>query len=303
MNQLKQLSKKGWQFVALTLALSILPYIFIISEGDAGSNWTLLLMWVPGVAAIVMRIFYREGLFSGLSWNPIKGWQWILLAAFIPLIIEILTISLSVVSGAAVLQEGFISIENEGISLQGIAMIFGAAAQPWYAFVPNFILSFFVGVLFYSLAFALGEELGWRGYLQKEWAPANSLFAFLAIGIIWGWWHLPGILLGHNYPDYPILGGLILMPIVTILFSIAFGVAFNKQRVIWVPVIFHGSVNISAELSNVGLVESSINQPVNDCIWTGLWLLATVVIWQTRSIGTKNANARKKEEELVPLKF
>lgn len=283
MNRLKQLSKKGWQFVLLTIALSTIPYTFIINEGDTGSDWTLLLMWMPGVAAIVMRLIHKEGLFSNLVWNPLRGWKWLLLAAFIPFVIEIVTILLAVGLDAATLKEGFFTIENGEMAIKGIAMLLGASAQPWYLFVPNFILSYFVGTLFYSLLFALGEELGWRGYLQKEWASTNSLFPFLAIGAIWGWWHLPGILLGHNYPDYPLLGGFILMPIVTVLFSIAFGVAFNKQRIIWVPVIFHGAVNISAEISNTGLVDSSINHPVNDLIWTGLWVVATIAIWMMRN--------------------
>jgi len=282
MDSLKQLSRKGWQFVGWTIVLSAIPYFFIISERNIDSDWALLLMWVPGIVAIIMRLWYREGLFSSLVWNPIKGWKWILLAAFIPFVIEIITIVLTVGFGVATLKEGFLVIENDTISIKGIAMLFGASAQPWYVFLPNFITSYFVGALFYSLAFALGEELGWRGYLQKEWAPTNSLFPFLVIGVIWGWWHLPGILIGHNYPDYPLLGGVVLMPIVTILFSVAFGVAFNKKCVIWVPVIFHGAVNISAEMSNIGLVEASINRPVNDFIWTALWLLGALILWKKR---------------------
>ena len=282
MNKLKQLSNKGWQFVVLTIALSAIPYFFIISDGNAGSNWTLLLMWMPGLAAIILRLVHKEGLFSNLVWNPLKGWKWVLLAAFIPFTIEILTIILSVLTGAAELQEGFIKVTDGQVALKGMAMLLGASAQPWYVFIPNFILSYFVGMLLYSLFIAFGEELGWRGYLQKEWASTNSLVGFLMIGVIWGWWHLPGILLGHNYPDYPVLGGIVLMPMVTILFSIAFGVAFNKQRVIWVPVIFHGAVNISAEISNVGLAEETMNRPLNDVIWTGLWVVATLVVWVKR---------------------
>ncbi|WP_425391917.1 CPBP family intramembrane glutamic endopeptidase [Ekhidna sp.] len=282
MIKLKQLSKKGWQFVGLTIILSAIPYYFIISEGDTGTSWTLLLMWMPGLAAIILRLMHKEGLFSNLVWNPLKGWKWILLAAFIPFTIEILTIILSVLTGAAELKEGFITVENGQVALKGMAMLLGASAQPWYVFIPNFILSYFVGMLLYSLFIAFGEELGWRGYLQKEWAYTNSLVGFLVIGVIWGWWHLPGILLGHNYPDYPVIGGIVLMPMVTILFSIAFGVAFNKQRVIWVPVIFHGAVNISAEISNVGLVEETMNRPLNDVIWTGLWVVAALVVWVKR---------------------
>ena len=168
MIKLNQLSKKGWQFVALTSTLSAIPYFFIIREGDPGSNWALLLMWTPGIAAIIMRLLHKDVLFSGLVWNPFKAWKWILWAAFIPFSIEILSIAISVLLGAAELKEGFLTIENGQIAIKGIAMVFGASAQPWFLFLPNFILSFFVGTLFYSLVFALGEELGWRGYLQKQ---------------------------------------------------------------------------------------------------------------------------------------
>ncbi len=298
MDKLKQLSSKGWKFVFLTLLLSVIPYYFILKEGDTGSNWTLLLMWMPGIAAIILRILYQEGLFSSLIWNPLKAWRWILLGAFIPFAIEIITILLSVGFGGASLREDFLTVENGEIAIKGIAMLFGASAQPWYVFLPNFILSYFVGTIFYSLFFALGEELGWRGYLQKEWVASNPLFSFLLIGVIWGWWHLPGILLGHNYPEYPLMGGFLFMPFVTILFSISFGVAFQLKRVIWVPVIFHGAVNISAEISNTGLVESSINRPFNDFVWTGLWLIATVLIWFQMKSNQKEVKQRKSKSHL-----
>lgn len=279
MNNLKHLSKQGWQFVGVTIALSCLPYFFIIQQGSTDSSWTMLLMWMPALAAIIMRLVNREHLFKGISWNPFKSIKWILLAAFIPFVIEIVTIMLTIMLGAGELKPSFLTIEGNEVSIRGMALLFGAGSQPWYQFAPNFILSYFVGTLLYSLVFAFGEEYGWRGYLQKKWATNSNLFALIVIGVIWGLWHLPGILLGHNYPDYPILGGFVLMPFVTTLFSISFGLSFNKTNLIWVPVIFHGAVNISAEMSSIGFIEESIDRPVNDAIWTGLWLISSTIIW------------------------
>jgi membrane protease YdiL (CAAX protease family) len=38
----------------------------------------------------------------------------------------------------------------------------------------------------------LGEELGWRGYLQARWRPRlGALGTSVAVGIIWALWHLP----------------------------------------------------------------------------------------------------------------
>jgi len=47
--------------------------------------------------------------------------------------------------------------------------------------------------------FAFGEEYGWRGVLAAELAPLGSFRANLVIGTLWGLWHAPIIMLGHNY--------------------------------------------------------------------------------------------------------
>lgn len=279
MNKLKSLSKKGWQFVIITIILSAIPYYFIIKDGSLESSWPLVLMWVPGLAGTVMRLINKQGLFKGMNWNPLKAWKWILIAAAIPLAIELFTIITTVSFDGVVLKEDFFMWNNGIVKLRGMAMLFGAGEQPWYIFIPNFLLSYFVGTLFYSLFFAFGEEYGWRGYLQKEWAENNKLSAFVIIGIIWGLWHLPGILLGHNFPEYPIIGGLLLMPAVTTAFSIVFGTSFNKSNVIWVPTIFHGAVNISAEVSNVAFVEDSLVNWLNDLIWIGCWLVVGLIFY------------------------
>ena len=158
-------------------------------------------------------------------------------------------------------------------------MIFGAAPQPWYLLIGNYLLSYFVGALLYSLLFAFGEEYGWRGYLQKEWAPDGNLKGFVAIGCVWGLWHLPAILQGHNYPEYPILGGFILMPLLCTLFSIVFGIAMDRRRVIWIAVVFHGALNISADVSNTAFEEATLIRPINDAIWTTLWLVTALIFW------------------------
>jgi membrane protease YdiL (CAAX protease family) len=51
-----------------------------------------------------------------------------------------------------------------------------------------------------------GEEYGWRGYLQSELFKLGRIRGALLLGAIWGIWHWPLILMGHNYPDHPLLG-------------------------------------------------------------------------------------------------
>lgn len=58
-----------------------------------------------------------------------------------------------------------------------------------------------------SLLTALGEELFWRGYLWERLRERGFWPASLEIGLYWGLWHAPLILLfGHNSPEPRLLG-------------------------------------------------------------------------------------------------
>ena len=50
-----------------------------------------------------------------------------------------------------------------------------------------------------NAVFAFGEEYGWRGVLAQELLPLGTLRANLLTGVLWGLWHAPIIMLGHNY--------------------------------------------------------------------------------------------------------
>lgn len=56
-----------------------------------------------------------------------------------------------------------------------------------------------------------GEEWGWRGYLLPHLLEKRSVaFSVVMSGLVWGLWHAPITILGHNYglgyPGWPILG-------------------------------------------------------------------------------------------------
>jgi len=92
----------------------------------------------------------------------------------------------------------------------------------------------------------LGEEYGWRGYLQSELFKLGRIRGVLLLGGIWGAWHWPVILLGHNYPGYPLLG-LVLQ----VLSDIGLGIVISYA------VLKSGSVLLAAFLHAVGNVVTS----------------------------------------------
>ena len=52
------------------------------------------------------------------------------------------------------------------------------------------------------LLLALGEEIGWRGFLVVQLKRADTPLPLLACGLIWSAWHWPGLLIG-SYPAGP----------------------------------------------------------------------------------------------------
>ena len=88
-----------------------------------------------------------------------------------------------------------------------------------------------------------GEEYGWRGYLQSELYKLGRVRGVLLLGLIWGAYHWPAILMGWNYPGYP-LPGLVLM----VLWCTADGVVLSYA------VLKSGSVLLAAFLHAVGNV-------------------------------------------------
>jgi membrane protease YdiL (CAAX protease family) len=90
---------------------------------------------------------------------------------------------------------------------------------------------------FVALLLGFGEEYGWRGYLQGELIRLGKVKGILLLGVIWGVWHAPVILMGHNYPGYPVAG-------VFLMIGYTIGLAF----VLGYAVLKSGSVLLAAYL-------------------------------------------------------
>ncbi len=107
-----------------------------------------------------------------------------------------------------------------------------------------------VGVLlapFFNMIFALGEELGWRGFLLPKLLTLGQWRAVLLTGLIWGIWHAPVILQGWNYPGYPVLG-MLMMVVFTTLLGIILAWLYLNTHSPWSAALAHGSVNAVAGL-------------------------------------------------------
>ena len=90
---------------------------------------------------------------------------------------------------------------------------------------------------------AFGEEYGWRYYLVSKLRNRKFIPAALFIGIVWGIWHAPMILLfGHNYPNDRVVG-IGMMVVLCILLGIIELYFVVKSGTVWPSAIIHGTFN------------------------------------------------------------
>lgn len=90
--------------------------------------------------------------------------------------------------------------------------------------------------------FAFGEEYGWRGVLAEELRPLGIWKATLLTGLLWGVWHAPIIMLGHNYgPEW----GWGIFAMVAWVTPLSFLLTWVRGRTgsVLAPAFLHGAYN------------------------------------------------------------
>jgi membrane protease YdiL (CAAX protease family) len=103
------------------------------------------------------------------------------------------------------------------------------------------LLGLIAGITINAVA-GFGEELGWRGFLQRELGFLGFWKSSVTIGAIWGVWHWPLILRGHNYPQHPVIG-IFMMVVLCVLLAPIFSYVRLKAKSVIAAAIIHGSFN------------------------------------------------------------
>ena len=132
--------------------------------------------------------------------------------------------------------------------LRDFLSLIASAAEDPIAIPPStsilaalFLSSLIIGPTINGL-FGFGEEFGWRGYLLPKLLPLGKPKAYLLLGVIWGFWHAPLVLIGFNYPGYPILG-VIFMAALTSSLGIYLNEMTLRQRSSILAGWIHGAFN------------------------------------------------------------
>ena len=192
-------------------------------------------MWAPALAHLLTRVITAEGWQgTGLRLGLRRGWRYYLAAWLVPALMTLL----GALVYFLVFPGQFSTMQVDMLSAQGLS-------SPWLFVAGQVLLT----VLFVPLVngpFAFGEEFGWRGYMLPKLRPLGARRAMLASGAIWGVWHWPVILMGHNYglsyPGAPWLG-LLAMVWMTFVLGTFLNWLTLHSRSVWPATIAHGAVN------------------------------------------------------------
>jgi membrane protease YdiL (CAAX protease family) len=127
--------------------------------------------------------------------------------------------------------------------------------------------------------FAIGEELGWRGFLQGALTDKLGITqGIVVLGLIWSFWHLPVLLAGYNYPATPVLGAFVLFPVTLVAASFFLGWLTIRSGSVWPAVLAHGATN-SIEEGVIANVHLATPQLYGDVLRLALTVVVGLISW------------------------
>jgi len=248
--------KRAGLFTGITFLLSwLLVALFLLSGGRWNTPEAYIVavafMFVPMIVALVLQgVVYKEPLKEPLGISFRLNW-WFLVAWLLPPVIALATIGVSLLFPGVDYSPDMAGFFEKFSLVYPPEQIEQMKAQaktlPVHPFWLGLLQGLVAGITVNAVA-GFGEELGWRGFLQKELGYLGFWKSSAVIGLIWGIWHTPFIFQGHNYPQHPKLG-VLMMIIWCLLLAPIFSYIRLKSNSVIAAAILHGSLNATAGLA------------------------------------------------------
>lgn len=185
---MKPLARQIVAFLCLVFLFSSLPYFLMIHSHHIGAGNRLvvrMIMWCPAAAAFATCALFRiDTRTLGWSWRPVR---YEALAYLLPL-----AYAIPVYAVTWIAVRGSFALDTfEQHAAKSLSMSASPHLATFGLMIPMLATLGVIG----SLANALGEEIGWRGFLLPR---LTSQFGFTVgcfiSGLIWAGWHYPGLL-------------------------------------------------------------------------------------------------------------
>lgn len=213
-------------------------------------TWAIsLAMFSPALATLVVVKVLDKG-----SWRDAVGlrfrgrWgligRWSVLAVLLVLALNTLSAVLMVLRGVPG------DLSGRTWAMQSAQLLSEAGApMPTGAAVALILAGTMVNLLVTVLP-ALGEEIGWRGWLWRELKPLGFTGAVTVGGVAWSLWHLPVVLIGHNYPGAPRHLAVAMFIIACVALNFLYGALTERAGGSPVPAAFgHTTLNSTLVLA------------------------------------------------------
>lgn len=237
-----QARHRAWQaigvFLAITFALSAVFFYLVAKKGEFNLLLVTGLMWSPGIAAVLTCVHMKRSIAS-LPWSW-GEWRWNGYAWLLPI-----AYGLAMYLPVWIFGLGGSGFGNPETLANWASEVSGTDETSLSAIVLFVILTGTIGIVG-TASRALGEEIGWRGFLIWELRKVMPFWAVgIMSGLIWSIWHWPGILL----TDYNAGEGN--LPLQMLLFTASIvpqGIIYAyfsfKSNSLWPAVILHASHNL-----------------------------------------------------------
>lgn len=248
-------TKKIGLFIGVTFSLSWLIAILFFA---LGGKWNTpvsvivgaVIMVMPTIGTIIVqKLIYKEPLKPlGISFKINRWW---LIAWLLPIFIAVSTTGVNLlIPGTSYSPDmaGYFERYEDIIAPEQLQLMKEQMTEfPIHIFWISLLEGLVAGLTINAI-FGFGEELGWRGLLFKELSYMSFWKSSAIIGFIWGVWHAPLILQGHNYPQHP-LAGVFMMILWCILVSPIFNYIRLRSKSVIAAAIMHGTLNGTAGLA------------------------------------------------------
>ncbi len=268
--------KKIVVFYALTLLFSAL---FQLLDRNAPGNVILItgVMWCPGLAALSTKRLFGESVRElGWAWGSGRYQIW---AYLIPLLYALPVYLVVWSSGLG----GFYNVDF----VVKTAKEYGLSSLPIPAALIGYVLLSMSAGFIPKTARALGEEIGWRGFLVPELAKVTNFTGVgLISGLMWAAWHFPSILFSNYNEGTPAWYALTCFTVMVV--SSAYIAAWLRLRSgsVWPAAIYHGAHNMFIQLIFTPLTTNTGNTAwYIDEFGAGLAitsLIGAIIVWRKR---------------------
>ena len=205
-------------------------------------------MWGPGIASIICLLLFRKSHHNTISFFGSSAQKSI---AFY--VVPIIALAM-------------VGVQGQGMNPHLFPFVFGLLG--------------FVSIL--------GEELGWRNFLQDALRPLPELWKYMLIGVMWELWHFTNRM-GHGDLVQIVIRVSIWIAALVLL-SFIMGRATDRSKSVIVAVTLHSWIDILAEF----------NQTATYVVFGLAIPFWVYLLWQWKSKNYRQQNIAESRAEVTP---